>query len=222
MKVSRLAGLIFLVALTVSLMTAAAAFASEPQFTPGTLNPFFGESGLGTLEAGGEPVTCHSDTNTGEITGPKTVGSVVVMFYHCTATKETATCPVNSPGDVAELITTNVLKGELGTVKTSEAASGVGLLLEPASGTEFVKLEGTCLLVTPSPVDGTIAGESSPLNTTSKDGKLLFTVTGGAQAIKKISVLGSAKSPVLKALGLLEATEQTSELVLYENAVAVT
>jgi len=39
----------------------------------------------------------------------------------------------------------NTLDGDLGTVATSEAASGVGLLLLPTAGTTFFTIKGTCL-----------------------------------------------------------------------------
>ena len=224
MKLSRLAGLIFLVALTVNLMAAAVASAAAPEFSPGTLNQFKGESGSGALETseGTKPITCESDVNTGEITGPKTIGSVVVLFHGCKSV-EGSGCPIHSPGQTPGLIETHALVGELGSVKTTEAASGVGLLLSPASGTEFVTLEGTCLLLSPAPVVGTLAGEATPVkNGASKDGKLVFVGSAGVQKIKEINVLGTVKKPVLEALGILKSSEATVELVLYTNAVEVT
>jgi hypothetical protein len=67
------------------------------------------------------------------------------------------------------------MDGELGSVKPAEAASGVGLLILPTAGTAFVTLEGECLPLSPSPVDGSIAAEVTPVNgTILNDGKLIF------------------------------------------------
>jgi hypothetical protein len=223
MKLSRLVGVIVMAVLALNLMAAAAASASAPEFSPGTANPFTGESGTGALETSAtEPVKCLSDSNGGEVTGAKTVGGVVVTFHNCSS-KEGSGCSVKSPGAATATVVTNTLDGELGSVKSTEAASGVGLLLLPTTGTTFVTLEGTCLIASPAPVVGTIAGEATPIGgTASKDGKLIFAGSKGAQKIKEINVLGTLLKPKLKALGLLESSETTVELVLYTNAVIVT
>jgi hypothetical protein len=221
MKLSRLAGLVFLVALAINLVAVTAASAAEPEFKPGTLNRFTGESGAGALEAAGTAaVTCTSDTSVGEITGPKTIGSVVVIFHGCSST-EKGGCTVKSTHSTPGLIVTNTLKGELGTTK--EAKSGVGLLLSPETGTEFVSLEGECLVASPAPVNGTVAGEVTPVsNGETTDGKLVFIGNAGNQTIKAIASLGIVKKPELKALGLLKSSETTTELVLYSSVVEVT
>ena len=227
MKLSRLAGLIFLVALAVNLVAVSGASAAAPEFHPGTLALFTGESGPGVLQAGSlAAVECKNDLVHGFITGPKTIGGVVVTFHGCVST-ENKGCPVKSPGlptpeEGGGLIVTHLLKGELGSVKTAQAASGVGLLTEPETGTEFVTLEGTCLLTSPAPVQGSVTGEVTPLNTTSKDGKVIFIGTGDKQKITEVNVLGTVKKPKLEALGLLESSETTTELALYIEAIVVT
>ena len=223
MKLSRLVGLIVMAVLALNLMAVAVASASAPEFSPGTAQSFTGESGTGALETTStSAITCTSDKNTGSVTGVKTVGSVLVTFTGCSS-KEGAGCAVKSKGSGSEgVIITKTLSGELGSVKTTEAASGVGLLLTPATGTEFVDLEGTCLLLSPSPVDGSVAGEATPTNVSSKDGKLIFIGSKGVQKIKAINVLGAEKKPKLEALGLIESSETTTELVLYTNAITVT
>jgi hypothetical protein len=224
MKLSRLAGLIFLAALAISLMAAAGASAASPLFLPSTLTIFTGDSTTGALEtASTEPVTCLSDLTTGEVTGAKTVGGVVVTFHNCSS-KENGGCSVKSTNltGVSGLIKTEVLDGELGSVKKTEATSGVGLLLLPTSGTKFVELEGPCLFVSPTPVVGTVVGEATPIGGgLTLDGRLLFQGSAGVQAIKEINVLGTIKKPLLKALGLLESSERTLELVLYASDVEV-
>jgi hypothetical protein len=223
MKIARLVGLVVMAVLALNLMAAAVASASAPEFSPGALNTFTGESGTGALETTSTAaITCTKDTNTGEITGAKTVGGVVVTFTGCSS-KEGSGCSVKSPTQPAGTVVTTTLSGELGSVKKTEATSGVGLLLKPASGTKFVELEGGCLLVSPSPVNGSIAGEATPVNAvSSKDGKLLFVGSKGTQNIKSINVLGTTESPELKALGLIKSSETTSELVTYSSPIIVT
>lgn len=225
MKLSRLVGLIFAAVLAMSLMAVSAASATPPEFLPGTLNPFTSESGTGTLETStGTKVSCLTDLDSGEVTGPKTVGNVVVIFHNCSST-ESGGCSVKSEGGPnASLIITKTLDGELGSVKPAEAASGVGLLLLPTTGTVFVTLVGSCLPLSPSPVDGSVAGEVTPVNgAPSKDGKIIFQGSGaaGKQLIQSINVLGTVVKPTLKALGLLESNEITVDLILYEKEVVV-
>jgi hypothetical protein len=219
MKISRLVGLIFVAVLAIGLMTAAVASAAEPEFVPGTLNPFTGESGAGTLENNvAEAVTCTSDTTTGEITGPKTVGGVMVSFAGCTTNKNE--CSVDSAGAGSGKILTTTLDGELGTTK--QAKSGVGLYLLPSSGTEFVKILGTCLTGSPVQVNGTIAGEANTIKAKSLVGSLTFIGSKGTQTIKEINVLGTIKTPELLAFsGLVKASETTTELIDYEKDVEV-
>jgi hypothetical protein len=221
MKPYRLASLILLAVLATTLTATTAASASAPEFKPGTLNRFTADSGTGALEtASTSAITCTNDSVTGEVTGPKTIGSVIITFHGCQST-EKGGCSLQTNSATPGLITTNTLKGELGTTK--EATSGVGLLIEPATGTAFATLEGTCLLVSPSPVTGSIAGEVTPVNNgATKDNKLVFLGSKGKQKIKEINILGVVKKPAFKALGLLESSETTNELVLYEKAVEVT
>jgi hypothetical protein len=223
MKPYRLASLLLLATLATTLTTTTGASASAPEFRPATVQSFKGESGTSALAtASTAAITCISDNTVGEVTGPKTIGSVIITFHGCES-KEGPGCTLQTSSATPGLIVTNALKGELGSVKTVEAASGAGLLLEPASGTAFFTLEGTCLLVSPSPLTGTIAGEVTPVkNGATKDNKLVFLGSNGKQKIKEINILGTIKKPVLKSLGLLESSETTNELVLYENAVEVT
>jgi hypothetical protein len=226
MKLSRLVGLIFAAVLAMSLMAVSAASATPPEFLPGTLNPFTSESGTGALTtSSGTKVSCLTDLDSGEVTGPKTVGNVVVIFHNCSSGTGAEGCSVKSEGGPnASLIITKTLDGELGSVKPAEAASGVGLLLLPTTGTVFVTLEGSCLPLSPSPVDGSVAGEVTPVNVaSSKDGKIIFQGNGttGEQEIRSINVLGVTLSPRLKAFGLLESNEITVDLILYEKNVVV-
>jgi|GEM_PF-1335613 hypothetical protein len=213
---------LLLVALAVaSALTASVASASAPEFNPGTLNTFTALRGVSLLETSStSPITCTSGTTTGEITGVKTVGSVKVTFSGCTSS-EGEGCSVTGGAAGTGKILTNALTGELGSVKTSEAESGAGLLLSPASGTTFATLEGSCLLVSPSPVEGTIAAEVLATTEEGKTGELSYLGSKGKQSIKEINVLGTVKKPELRALGLLSASLQAPELMTFASSVKV-
>ena len=227
MKISRLVGLILAAVLALNLMAATVASAAGPLFLPGTLNTFTGTSGTSKLESTSlEAITCSDDTTAGEITGAKTVGGVMVTFLGCHDT-EKGGCTVKSKGAAEGTILTNTLDGELGTVKTTEAPSGVGLYLLPTTGTEFVDVEGPCVELEGGAVTGTIAGEATPIGkggdqSLSLDGKLTFTGSKGSQSIKTINLEGGTSvKPKLKALGLIESSETTTELVTYTKDVEV-
>jgi hypothetical protein len=215
-------GLTAAVALAISAMAATTAFASQPEFKPGTPVLFLLHSGPDTLEAStGEVITCTNDLGHGEINGPRTEGKLVITFHGCNAKSGSSTCTVKSPGNTPGLITLDTIKAELGSVKTTEAASGVGLLLEPASGTAFATIQGNCIVE--AAVSGSIAGEIASVNKPSIDNKLVLAASKGSQAIKSITVLGSTKKPALLAFGgLVSASEATTDLILLSSSVEVT
>jgi hypothetical protein len=221
MKLSRLVGLIFAAVLAVNLVAVAMASASAPEFNPGTATALTTKTGTALLEtASTSPVSCKESVTTGGITGVKTVGNLKVTFTGCSSTEKTG-CSVKGGGGGTGTIITSTLDGELGTVSTTEAASGVGLLLLPTTGTVFVTIEGTCLIASPSPVDGSVAGEASPISVKSTTGKLVLTGSKGVQAIKSINILGATVEPKLKALGLLASSESATGEVKYATAVEV-
>ncbi len=91
---------------------------------------------------------------------------------------------VKGGGGGTGTIVTTTLDGALGTVKTTEAASGVGLLLLPTTGTVFVTLEGSRVPGSPAKVDGSVAGEATP-KVNPLTGKPILTGSEGTQSIKK-------------------------------------
>jgi hypothetical protein len=224
MRRSRLVGLIFAAIMAMYLVAAVTASA-EPEFNPGTAQSFTGTSGSGTLgDSLSETITCTKDSTKGEITGPRTVGNVVVTFTGCSGKKGSGgtPCTVKSVGGGTGEIVTKTLKGELGLVATSEAASGVGLLLEPSASAVFVEIE-SAPCATGASVEGKVAGEATPIKgPSSKTGKLIFSGSAGVQKIKTITVLGKAEKPKLTAFGLVAASEETSEEITYTNAITVT
>jgi hypothetical protein len=197
----------------------------QPEFVPvptGASAKFTGSGGTSALETSAtDAIDCTSTTASGEIAGATKIGSVVVTFHNC-STKEGGGCSVKSEGAPnSSLVVTNTLDGELGEVATSEAASGVGLLLLPTSGTKFTTLEGSCLPLSPSPVDGTIAAETSPVETLGSSGKLVFAGSKGTPDIKTILVLDHTVKPSLLALGLLSSSETSTDTLKFGEEIEV-
>lgn len=129
-------------------------------------------------------------------------------------------CTQKSVGASEGEIVSTTLKGELGTVKTSEATSGVGILIEPETTKKFYTLVKTECAAETSVV-GSVAAEVSPIGVSQLTEKLTFNANGTSQSIKTISVLGKAVKPELEAFGL-EATVDTSVPLEFAAAVEVT
>jgi hypothetical protein len=180
-------------------------------------------SGTGEMKAGSSiKVTCTSDESSGEVTGAKTVGSIVVTFSGCEAKEGSGeACKAgSSEGAETGTITTNSLKGKL--VET-EVGTKVGLLLEPTVGTTYVTLYAKCLALHKTTVTGSIVGEVSPLETYATTGKLEYKLSGSKQAIRTYVYEGVEHTgAVLKAFSLLETPLVTSETVTFGEALKVT
>jgi hypothetical protein len=209
---------------TLCLSVGVASAATLPEFKPvPTKKKFTSTSGAVTWTAGTERLTCSSSATSGEITGASTLGNVVVKFTGCQQLNSKGTCPLKSVGANAGEIVTASLKGELGTVATKEAASGVGLLLAPTTGSTIAQIAAT-----PAPCSGTetalggnVAGEVATTSKKQLTNKLVFGVTGGGQNINQITVKSGTKSPELEAWGLDWTIAATDE-VAFEEALEVT
>lgn len=86
----------------------------------------------------GERIECSGISASGEYTGPKTVGNIVVKFTGCELNE--VTC--ESPGAAAGEVVTDTLSGALGIIKEEGIATNdqIGISLAAASGetiTEF-------------------------------------------------------------------------------------
>jgi hypothetical protein len=210
MKIARLVGVLLIAVFALSAVAASTAFAAEPEFKVlPSVKTFKTTSGAGTLKAGSiATTTCAADSSGGEITGMTTVGKVKVTFTGCKISGNSKVCTAKSVGAKEGEIVTNTLKGSLGTTTTG---TDVGLLLEPETTKKFVTLAATSCAIETS-VEGGIIGEISPVNISSKTGKLSYTTSGGAQGIKKIIVAGNEVETNLAAFGLVEVTEETSDL----------
>jgi len=206
-----------------SAVAASVASAAAPEFKPSTKQAFTGASETFSMYNDvGEGFTCSKVTSTGEITGATTVGSLVLTFTGCEGMKGGGTtCKVKSVGANAGEIITKPLKGELGEVATSEATSGVGLLIEPASGEALTTIaKGECY--NEGSIEGRIAAEVTPIKTLAKTGKLVFVGSSGSQKIKAITVKGVKEKPSLSFHSSIYSWGMTDTLEFMGNALEVT
>jgi hypothetical protein len=221
MKIARLVGACLVAVLAIGAAVASAASAA-PEFKAAKFPvTFTGTSGLlvGNTWQGGT-LHCASDHFTGVILGSHTFSGGRLVGLECVTILNSKECPQKTVGaSGAGEIVTSTLKGELGTVKTSEAASGVGLILEPETTKKLYLLaENECELETQ--VAGSIAGEVSPIGSSQTTGKLVFAVTGSKQDIREIGLLGTVKKLGLNAFGF-SLTQESTESLEYASAVEV-
>jgi hypothetical protein len=202
-------GLLVVVAAALAVLALIAplgAFASTPEFSPGTPLSFTTTSGTGTLEAStGETLHCLTDLGKGNITGPHTF-LILILLHGCVGRNGTTgeECPVKTPGQPEGLIHVHIV-GELGTIKAGTGAGGIGAILEPALGTSFATLEGSC--ITEASVTGTAAGQVLPVGSRQTTGKFTITGSDGISGITEIAVLGKVIKPELTAFaGLVSAS----------------
>jgi uncharacterized membrane protein YtjA (UPF0391 family) len=141
-------------------------------------SPFYSESGAGTLETEkGEKVECTDDLDIGEITGERSVRTVV-KFTGCKG--PLASHCQTAAAKEGEIIT-KTLAGKL--VYIDEATKEVGIALAPASGTEFVSFEcvGLFGIKATLKVRGSVIGALTPTNTKTSTFALAFKQTKGVQ-----------------------------------------
>jgi hypothetical protein len=206
-----------------SAVATAAASAAKPEFKPvPTKKKFTISGGVSEWGSGEGDIECAKTSATGEIDSAQTVGNVVVVYSGCTSTGSGgANCPVNSVGAKAGEIVTGSLDGELGTVATSQAASGVGLRFKPASTkTWFTEQKNEC---TPElAFKGQLAAEVSIIGKKQTTNKLVLEPGASGEKIKEITLdSGVTEKPELEAFGAIVAIKATEELK-FEEAVEVT
>jgi len=225
MKIVRLAGLVCVATVAVSLVAASAASAEAHFRWQDIGTHFIGLSGLALLRSGptGFPrVHCKKDLALGIIASLDLVGSLFVHFLECKsqATEGGAICEASSVGATSGLILVLGLHAVLGLI-LPRSGSGVGLLVLPGVGKQFVELEkNACTPVTK--VTGNVAGEVTPVGQAVTLGNVTFaTGANNTQNIKEIDVLGKKIEPELVAFGET-STEETQEVVHWLTAVEVT
>jgi hypothetical protein len=223
MRTYKSAGVALVIAIVLALAAASAAFGAA-EFAPIPANRGFEtRSGTTTLAAdeGWEKITCAASTSTGEITGAKTVGKVLVVFTGCTSSGIGGNgCPVKSAGAKAGEIRTGVLKGELGNVASGEATSETALVIGPETGKRFAFIEGNACTEEAS-VSGSIAGEVERVGIKAIKNGLIFKVANGRQVIKKVKVAAGEVKPELVAFGTT-ATESAGQEWEFREAVEIT
>ncbi len=179
-----------------------------------------GTTGQSTLMAGTNSIICEKGTHQGEITSMDTISKIVVKFTGCKDSSGGTTCTAKSIGAGTGEIVTTTLKGSLGSVKSTEAASEVGLLVSPESGTKLTQLASTACTPETS-VNGSVAGEVVSISTKQSHNWVLFGTMSGAQNIKTISVLSGKSTPELEAFGL-SATEVLADEVESPGEIEIT
>ncbi len=220
MRTALLGGLAVLALCAVVTATASAAL---PEFKPvPTKKKLTSTSGTVTMEVGGEVFTCTKSTTAGEIASAKALGGVVVKFTGCKYQSPTKdTCALSSVHGAEGEIITNDLKGELGTVKTTEAASGVGIQLHAETGNVWTELAANaCTAATK--VTGALAGEWATTKKSQKTHTLNIVGKSGSEKIKKITLdSGVEAEPELVAWTEKTSLNATDEIT-FEEAVEVT
>jgi hypothetical protein len=209
-----------------AMAVSAASAATKPEFKPvPTKKKFTITGGVSKWVYGGQEIYCTKTSATGEVIGADTVGNVVVAYSGCKSSGTGgANCPVNSVGAKAGEIAVRTLTGELGTVAPSQAASGVGLRLEPESKNKWFTLEvNKC---TPAETfTGELAAEVPVIGVKQATNKLVLAAApagGKGEKIKEITLdSGVTEKPELEAFGAIPSLELTDE-VKFEEAVEIT
>lgn len=184
-----------------------------------SVKTFKGMGAPSILKAGNTATSCEEVVDAGEVTGMSTIGELVITFTGCQVTAESKTCTIKSVGAKEGEIVTHTLKGELGTTKSTEAETEVGLLLEPETTKTWATLESTKC----SPearVAGSLAGEVVPISEKTHYAALWFGVESGKQLIKKILVSSGAKEPALEAFGVA-TTEELGDVIEFNGEVEI-
>ena len=202
--------------------TAGSGFAKEAVKTGSSIK-FTDKEGVSHFNAKASiGFTCTEDTSKGNITGPKSIASATVLFTGCTAKEGTkAGCKANSSGQMAGsgIIETNTLNGTLGGASATKLGMQVpGESLVPtAPGTEFTKLEATCLGAQVQGVTGGVIGEVNPVGKMQKTGELIFACTSAGSTVQKLAFLDAGPETVLKAFSAPACFESKDEITFSEN-----
>jgi len=199
-----------------------------PEFTPANGQSIRGTGGEFQLTLYGATVTCTNETTTGgSVTGKYTVGKVAMTLTGCVVTASSngnVGCKVSSTGLVGGEIRFNPLKGQLGTVATTEAANGIGLLLEPEAGktwATFLKSEkeGGNACSPEQNLEGKLAVEVGVLGSRQTTNKF----TAPSALIKEITLASSGETvkPKLTSFGETEILVGVND-VTFGEATEVT
>jgi len=195
---------------------ASAASAALPEFLPvGTKATFTSKSGKGTLETvGGKKITCEDDTNSGKITGAKTI-EVTINFLGCKAEGFAANTKGDAEGHILVTCT-----GQLGYL--SKASKDVGLGLK--CGEIHIEVFGDLILILVRFKNLGIIGLVTPLNS-SKTGPFVLSLkqTKGVQEFTKFEgeATSSFAESALNSGAFEQAGEETSDEITFSEAVSI-
>jgi hypothetical protein len=217
--------LAFVAVFAMSAVTAAAASATTPEFKPVPTKKKFTSNGGAlkmTWDNGVWLLECAKSSSTGEVTGSTTIGKVVVTLTGCKGSINSGSSysSVSSKGAKAGEIVTVPLAGELGTVASTEAASGVGLMLKPETGKALFRFaEGA---FGEEVVSGSVASEVAQVGKDQTTNELAFKLVEGHDAIGKIKLdSGLTETPAL-AMGSSRGTILWTDGLSFEEALEVT
>jgi hypothetical protein len=218
-------------ALATCLVLAGVASAADPEFVhlaaKGTFKAL--SDGPIFIRSASATVICEHESSTGVGKTMDTFGNMVVKYTGCKVDSGTGSgCTFKSRnplGGAGEIIT-NTLKGELGLVATSEAASGVGILTKAENGAIFTTFETAVPCTTDvEAAEGDVAGEASPIKTLSTKGIVIFAPTSTAalhsEKISKIRILAGTEEPALESFGSLLSSLQGLPVGTSEEAVEI-
>ncbi len=206
--------------LAFSAVAVASASAATPEFKLSTKQAFTGTSGAVKWEDDEIALTCTKETSKGEVTGATTLGNVVLTFTGCGGEAHGVKCKIKSTGAKTEgEIVTSALTGYLGEVNKTEAASGVGLMLEASAAPHRLATFEGCNMN--AEMDGGVAAEVTPTKTAGKTLQLAFIGAKGANDIKSIEVAEVGKHPSLK-MNLTGWSLDLTETLSFEKTLEVT
>jgi hypothetical protein len=185
-----------------SAVAASAASAALPEFKPvPTKKKFTGSSGelAVMMDLTVERIICTASKTSGEITGAATMAKVVVKLTGCQYQNGSIGCPAKTHNANAEEIVTEPLSGQLGSVATTEAASGVGVLLKPENKYAIIaETEASCGHGV-GVLEGSVAGEITTVGKKQLTTQFVFTPTKefGSDKIKQITLASGVAKPAL-------------------------
>jgi hypothetical protein len=210
--------------LALSIVGASVASAATPEFKPVPTKKKFTESKLGTkFVYGTNSIECAGGTASGEVTGAHTIGKVIEKLTGCKTTGASKEgCNIESNGAALGEIVTQDLDGELGTVSTTEAASGVGLLLkaEAEKGRWTTLVANECTVETA--VTGQLAAEVPVIGKKQTTNELVFGFKGSEQAIQEITLDSGKKVETELAMWSVSARMESAGELKFEEALEVT
>jgi hypothetical protein len=220
--------LALVVVFAMSAVAAASASAALPEFKPvPTKNKFTSTSGKFAWYSPTFSMTCSKSTATGEITGASTVGGLVIKWTGCEWISGSSHCALSSEGAKEGEVVTDRLKGELGSVASSEAASGAGLLLEAETGsqlTTWIPSTKGCSYPKTN-VEGSFVAEVSVTAKKQLTNAVVFApgVKGGTkQKIREITVKRGTVKPKFTSWALVEISMEGTDEATFEEALEVT